>query len=231
MNEGKCRNGDSCQFAHGDAELKTNQAIFKMRNNEKNTKVAPAGLSLESLGVQHANLSVQNDVIMAPPTGNADVISTAIIAESDITTIIASTATDSVLGLVENEDDRSFASSSSQVDKDEDHPEHDIVHINSDPPSTLHNTVKPVLFESTPMKKVMTFSTSLNNNGVPSPISVSPATAKLLPVATITRQPTSLRRPFNEITKTPPKDASAASSASPPVPTPLLRHESKLQKK
>ena len=86
----------------------------------------------------------------------------------------------------------------------------------------------------------MTFSTSLKNNGVPAAISVTAAITKPLTVATITRQPTGFvsdttprRRAFNEITKTPAKDASttATSSASPPFLTPPLRHEGKVQRK
>ena len=231
--DGKCRKGDQCDFAHGGAEMKIYKEKLKMR---KNANVTPAGISLESLGVQHANLTVQDDVIMTPSTGNAGVSSTAIISEAAITTIITPAAKDPVLGLVENEDDRSFASSSSQLDEDEDHHDHDIVIIKSAPPASLPNIDKQVSFESTSKKNAMTFSTTLTNNGVPAPISAA-ATKP-----TITKQPTGVPtgafsnttpnnrvRPFSEITKTPPKDA--VTSSTPTSLTPPFRHEGKFSRK
>ena len=140
--------------------------------------------------------------------------------------------------MFENEDDRSFASSSSQLDEDEDHHDHDIVNIKSAPPASLPNIVKQVSLESTSKKNVMTFSTTLTNNGVPAPISAA-ATKP-----TITKQPTgaptgafsnttpnrSERRTFSEISKTPPKDAVTSSTPTPSL-TPPFRHEGKVPRK
>ena len=250
-NDGHCRKGDFCQFAHGETELKINREIFQAkRKKAKNIPLEPPvevndpEPPIDPIGTQLSESSSPKpetmvDVFMSPG-GSAGGSATEMLSSKCVT------AAENNGGLRESNRARI---SLSTISEEEVHVDHESVNnMNNNTIPLLNNPVSNVISEQP--KRKMLFGTSLSKNGGSAPVSAATATlttqqlttAKTTPIttqplaSTPVYTPTAAKRNYATIaTPSPVSGAVSPSSfngngSSQFTKTPPVRHDGKIAK-